>query len=599
MREIKGPLNLIVTCILVACACFHLYTAIAGVFVTVVQRSVHLAFMLPLCFLYYPATAKSPKDRPSYYDWFFILLSLAAEVFVVVDHERIYTRMEHFDPLLNSELILGTVAILLVVEATRRCVSRALAVIVFGSILYMLFGHLEIFGPFRHPSIEYQRVVEQLFLLGSEGIHGSVTGVSATYVFLFVMFGAFLIYTSVGNYIIELASAMFGRSEGGPAKVAVVSSALFGSISGSGPANVYATGSFTIPLMKRMGYSPSFAGGVEAASSTGGQYMPPVMGAAAFIIAETTGTPYFEVCKQAAVSAILYYFAIFCMVHLEAKKRGLKGLDRAEIKSGSYLLRNCFLIVPIVVILVMIMNHYTPFLAGFVGICTTFLLSFANPDRSKHLSPRRLIGALAEGSRSAVMIAVACASVGIVSAAVINTGIGLALTSMVSDIAKQSIYLAPIVTMIICMMMGMGVPCVPAYVVTAVIALPILNKLGFSGLGPHLFILYYAVIASVTPPVAVSAYAGASIAGANPLKTSIDASRVAFVGFIVPFMFLFNPGLLLQGELSSIIATVAMTTVLVFVGAVVLTGYFGKTLNWAVRSGLSVGCLALMYFIVV
>ncbi len=599
MRELKGPLNYMITCVLVACACFHLYTAIAGVFVTVVQRSVHLAFMLPLCFLYYPATAKSPKDRPSYYDWFFILLSLAAEVFVVVDHERIYTRMEHFDPLLNSELILGTVAILLVVEATRRCVSRALAVIVFSSILYMLFGHLEIFGPFRHPSIEYQRVVEQLFLLGSEGIHGSVTGVSATYVFLFVMFGAFLIYTSVGNYIIELASAMFGRSEGGPAKVAVVSSALFGSISGSGPANVYATGSFTIPLMKRMGYSPSFAGGVEAASSTGGQYMPPVMGAAAFIIAETTGTPYFEVCKQAAVSAILYYFAIFCMVHLEAKKRGLKGLDRAEIKSGSYLLRNCFLIVPIVVILVMIMNHYTPFLAGFVGICTTFLLSFANPDRSKHLSPRRLIGALAEGSRSAVMIAVACASVGIVSAAVINTGIGLALTSMVSDIAKQSIYLAPIVTMIICMMMGMGVPCVPAYVVTAVIALPILNKLGFSGLGPHLFILYYAVIASVTPPVAVSAYAGASIAGANPLKTSIDASRVAFVGFIVPFMFLFNPGLLLQGELSSIITTVAMTTVLVFVGAIVLTGYFGKTLNWAVRSGLSVGCLALMYFIVV
>ena len=520
-------------------------------------------------------------DRPSVPDFLLSILSLLPELFIILDFERINHRMEHLTPLLNQEIIMGSLAVIMVLEATRRCVSEILALITFASIVYLLFGHFAIFGFFQHPQIQFQRIIEQLYLLAEQGVHGIVVGVSATYVYLFVLFGSFLLRTDVGGYIIDFASALFGKSKGGPAKVAVTSSCLFGSISGSGPANVYATGSFTIPLMKKMGYRPSFAAAVESASSTGGQYMPPVMGAAGFIIAEVTGTPYYEVCRQAVVSALLFYFAIFCIVHLEAKKLGLKGISKSELKSVSYLIKRFYLFTPILLILVMIIMHYTPFLAALYAIFLVFLLSFAEPQNRMY--PRQLIATLADGSRNAIMIAVACCCVGIVAASVIYTGVGLRLTSLVMIIAKHSIYLAPLLTMLICIALGMGVPCVPAYVVTSVITLPIMTKLGFTGLGPHLFILYYAVIASVTPPVAITAYAAASIAGANPMQSAITASRVAFVGFIVPFLFLFNKALLLLGDWPYIILVVSIATFTVFTGAVVGTGFFIGRLSTLIR----------------
>jgi TRAP transporter 4TM/12TM fusion protein len=577
MRTLKGESAVAVTIVLVACAGFHLYTAVFGVFATLLHRAIHLAFLLPMAFLFYPATKRSPMDRPSVIDWLLASLSLLPELFIILDFERINHRMEHLTPLLTQEIVLGSLAVVMVLEATRRCVSRVLALITCISIVYILFGHYSVFGFFQHPQIQFQRVIEQLYLLAEQGVHGVVVGVSATYVYLFVLFGAFLLRTEVGNYIIDFASALFGKSLGGPAKVAVVSSCLFGSISGSGPANVYATGSFTIPLMKKMGYRPGFAAAVEAASSTGGQYMPPVMGAVGFIIAEVTGTPYYEVCRQAIVSALLFYLAIFCMVHLEAKKLGLKGIPTSELKSTAYLIKKCYLFTPIVLILVMIIMHYTPFLAAFYAICLAFLLSFVEPQA--RLYPRRLIATLAEGSKNAVMIAVACSCVGIVAASVIYTGIGLRLTSLVMMIAKQSIYLAPMLTMLICIALGMGVPCVPAYVVTGVITLPIMAKLGFTGLGPHLFILYYAVIASVTPPVAISAYAAASIAGAEPMESAMMAARVAFVGFIVPFLFLFNNSLLLLGDWPNIILSTALAVAVVVAGALVFIGFLRDKLT--------------------
>jgi len=596
MRNLTGLINRGVIALLTFCALFHLYTAVFGVFTTLLQRSMHLLLLVPVGFLFYPATARSPKNRPSAFDWLWAGLAAAGELFVVIDHARIYARMEHLTKLLNSELIFGSIAVIVIIEATRRCVSRILALITTFSLLYMLIGHWPIFGFFQHPEIPFQRVIEQLYLLGEQGIHGVVVGVSATYVFLFVLFGAFLIHTDVGNFIIDLASTMFGRSKGGPAKVAVASSCLFGSISGSGPANVYATGSFTIPLMKKMGYQPHFAAAVESAASTGGQYMPPVMGAVGFIIAEVTGTPYYEVCRQAVVSALLYYFAIFCMVQFEANRLGLQGIPKEDLKSWRYLSRNFYLISPILMILGMIILKYTPFMAAFTGICLTFLLSFVSKET--WLTPRRLIMVLAEGSRNAIMIAVACSSVGIVAAAVIYTGVGLQLTSMVMTIAQHSLYLAPLLTMVICIALGMGVPCVPAYVVTGVITLPIMTKLGFTGLGPHLFILYYAVIASVTPPVAVSAYAAASIAGSNPMSTAFMAARVAFVGFLVPFMFLFNDSLLLLGGLGGILIAIALACLGVVLGAMGLIGYYRNKLKPLVRTLCLAGCAVCIYLIV-
>ena len=596
MRNLTGLTSHAVIALLTVCAAFHLYTAAFGVFTTLLQRSLHLVLLVPVCFLFYPATARSPQDRPSVFDWIWAGLAAAAELFVVIDHERIYTRMEHLTKLLDAELVFGSLAIIVIIEAARRCVSRVLAVITTLSLLYMLIGHWPVFGYFRHPEIPFQRVIEQLYLLGEQGVHGVVVGVSATYVFLFVLFGAFLIHTNVGNYIIDLASTLFGRSKGGPAKVAVASSCLFGSISGSGPANVYATGSFTIPLMKRMGYQPHFAAAVESAASTGGQYMPPVMGAVGFIIAEVTGTPYYEVCRQAVVSALLYYFAILCMVQFEANKVGLKGIPQDDLKSWAYLSRNFYLISPILMILGMIILKYTPFMAAFTGICLAFLLSFVSKET--WLTPKRLIMVLADGSRNAIMIAVACSSVGIVAASVIYTGVGLQLTSLVMTVAQHSIYLAPLLTMIICIALGMGVPCVPAYVVTGVITLPIMTKLGFTGLGPHLFILYYAVIASVTPPVAVSAYAAASIAGSNPMSTAFTAARVAFVGFVVPFMLLFNDSLLLIGGLGRILISIALACLVVILGAMGLIGYYRNKLRPLVRGLCLAGCAGCIYLIV-
>lgn len=596
MRNITGLSKHAITLLLVICAGFHLYTAAFGVFTTLLQRSFHLLFLVPLCFLFYPAFSNSPQERPSFFDWLWAGLAVAAELFVVIEHERIYLRMEHLTPLLNTELIFGSIGIIIIIEATRRSVSRVLAIITTVSLLYMLIGHWSIFGYFQHPEIPFQRVIEQLYLLGEQGVHGVVVGVSSTYVFLFVLFGAFLIYTDVGTYIMDLASTLFGRSKGGPAKVAVASSCLFGSISGSGPANVYATGSFTIPMMKKMGYRSHFAAAVESAASTGGQYMPPVMGAVGFIIAEVTATPYYEVCRQAILSALLYYFAILCMVHFEANRLGLKGIPKEDLRGWRYLCRNFYLISPILLILFMIILKYTPFLAALTGIILSFLLSFVSKET--RLTPKRLIKVLAEGSQNAIMIAVACSSVGIVAASVIYTGVGLQLTSLVMTIAQQSIYLAPLLTMIICIALGMGVPCVPAYVVTSVITLPIMTKLGFTGLGPHLFILYYAVIASVTPPVAVSAYAAASIAGSNPMSTAFTAARIAFVGFVIPFLLLFNESLLLLGDLKGIILNTTLACVVVVLGSMGMIGYFRSKLSPAMRGLCLACCLACVYLIV-
>ena len=596
MRDIKGHLAYFTTFCLVTCACFHLYTALFGVFNTLLQRSIHLAFLLPLCFIYYPATGRSDQSKPTAMDWVLAFAALSTELFVIFDYERVYLRMEHFTPLLTQEIIFGSIAVITVLEGTRRCVSQVLAGITVVSVIYMIFGHLPVFGFLQHPPIQFQRVIEQLFLLGEQGIHGVVVGVSATYVFLFILFGSFLIYTDVGNYIIDLASSLFGQTDGGAAKVAVASSCLFGSISGSGPANVYATGSFTIPLMKRLGYSPSFSAAVESASSTGGQYMPPVMGAVGFIIAETTGISYFEVCKQATISALLFYFAIFMVVDLEAKRLNLKRIPKEELKNTQYLISRFYFVIPILVILIMIVLHYTPFLAAFAGICSAFALSFLNKET--RMVPSRLIKTLAHGSLNAIMIALACSCVGIVAAAVIYTGLGQTMTSLIISMASTSIYVAPVLTMLICIALGMGVPCVPAYVVTAVITLPILTKLGFTGLGPHLFILYYAVIASVTPPVAVTAYAAASIALAPPMETSIKAAKVAFVGFIIPFLFLFNDALLMQGSLKEILWALLLAVIIVILGSIGIIGYFrDKVSRWA-RGACFATCIVCMFLLV-
>ena len=597
MRTLTGFSKHAITLLLVLCAGFHLYTAAFGIFTTLLQRSIHLLLLVPLCFLFYPALSTSPQDRPSLFDWAWALFAAFGELFIIIDHARIYSRMEHLTPLINTELIFGSIAIIVIIEATRRCVSRILAIITTVSLLYMVIGHWSLFGYFQHPQIPFQRVIEQLYLLGEQGIHGVVVGVSSTYVFLFVLFGAFLIHTDVGTYIMDLASSLFGRSKGGPAKVAVASSCLFGSISGSGPANVYATGSFTIPMMKKMGYKAHFAAAVESAASTGGQYMPPVMGAVGFIIAEVTATPYYEVCRQAALSAILYYFAIICMVQFEANKLGLKGIPKENIKNWRHLIKKVYLISPILLILGMVVLKYTPFMAALAGICLSFVLSFVSKET--RLTPLRLIKVLAEGSQNAIMIAVACSSVGIVAASVIYTGVGLQLTSMVMTIASQSIYLAPLLTMVICILLGMGVPCVPAYVVTSVITLPIMTRLGFSGLGPHLFILYYAVIASVTPPVAVSeCLCRASIANSNPMTTAFAAARIAFVGFVIPFLFLFNNALLLLGDWKEIFISTALASIIVILGSMAMVGYCRNRLSTMTRCLCLVACIACAYLIV-
>lgn len=582
----------VVTAVAVAASLFHLYTVAHGLLEPRLQRAFHLTLLLPLIFLLYPATKRSPKDRATAMDVTLAVLAAAPGIYIILNHARIAQRWEHVTPLLTSEWVLGIVAIVVLVEAVRRSVTPVLAWVIVGALVYMKFGPL-FPGVLHHSGISLKGMVEMMYLLADEGIYGMLTGISATYIFIFVLYGSFVVRSGAGDFFTKLACALTGRIRGGPALIAIISSAFFGTLSGSSVANVFGTGSFTIPLMKRIGYKPEFAGAVEAAASTGGQYMPPIMGAAAFIMAEIVGVPYITVALCAAISACLYYFSVGLMVYFRACRVGLKGLPPDEVPPLKETLKSAYLVIPIAALFYMLVRGFSPIMAGFVCIIMTVVITWLNPKKGMRF--RDIVEALADGGKNATLVAAACAGTGMIVSVVTHTGLGLSFSNAIIALSHGNIVASMFLIMVAALILGHGAPTSATYVLVSTVGATALVRLGVDIIAAHLFCLYYAVIADITPPVAVAAYAGASIAKGDPFATGIEAFKLAIAGFIVPFLFVLNPALVLRGPWQVTLYTTMTASVGVVGLAAAIQGWLLKNLGLPERILLAVAGLGLLH----
>lgn len=538
-RTFKGFFAKIATAIAITFSVFQLYTAAFGVLDAMIQRSVHLAFGSCLIFLLYPASKKWPRNRIHWFDLLLAILAPFTTIYIVANYKELVLRA---GTVTRIDLIVGILGIVLVLEAARRIVGLPITIVAICFILYALYGRY-IPGIMAHRGISLQRLVEHLFYT-TEGIFGIPLGVSSTFVFLFILLGAFLERTGLGQLFIDIASALAGWAAGGPAKVAVFSSALMGMISGSSVANVVGTGTFTIPMMKKLGYKPEFAGAVEATASTGGQLMPPIMGAAAFLMAEFTGIAYSKIIISAAIPAVLYYFGVWMGVHWEAKKLGLRGLSKEELpKMKKILLERGHLLFPLVAIIYLLVTGFTPMKAALYAI--VFSVASSLIRKSTRIKLSDIPAALEAGARGALSVVAATACAGIIIGVVTLTGIGLKLGTALVDLARGNLLITLFFTMLTSLVLGMGVPTTANYVITSTIAAPALLRLGVPVLAAHMFAFYFGIIADVTPPVALAAMAGAGIARANPMKTGLNASKLAIAAFLVPYAFVLSPQLLL------------------------------------------------------
>jgi TRAP transporter 4TM/12TM fusion protein len=533
---------------------YHLYALSGMVVVTSVKLyAIHLGFSFLLVFLVYPLTSKSRSIRSRFpaYDLVLGILGVLTCVYVIVFYEDFIFRIDNSPTL--PDLIVGGVCILLVLEVSRRTIGLAMPILAAVFLVYSFVGR-SMPQVLQHRGYDLERVISHLF--SEQGIFNIPIGISVRYVFLFILFGSFLEFSGGGKFLINLATGMFGGTRGGPAKVATVSSGFFGSISGSAVANVIGTGTFTIPMMKSIGYRSHFAGAVEAVASTGGQIMPPVMGAGAFVIADLVGISYLDVCIAALIPAILYYFSVFFMIDLEAAKTGLKGLSRAELPKIGPLLRSGFLFfIPVLTLVFFLVGLKTSAtMAGFWTTVVTFVVTLLRKE--SRMGWKRLMDTLADGAIKSTQVASVCACAGIIIGITALTGVGLKISSILIDLGGISVLLSLILAMVISLILGMGLPTTAAYIICAAVVAPSLIKLNISPIAAHLFVFYFSCISAITPPVAVAAYVGAGIARANPLKVGFTACRLGLAAFIVPYMFIYGPALLMKGDFVSVLGAV-------------------------------------------
>lgn len=588
-RRLQGYMALVVSIIAIVWALFQLQTAAMGVFPPTLQRAPHLGFALVLVYLLYPLRRGDRRNTIPWYDYLLAILSAGATGYHVVFYEELINRAGAYTMV---DTFVAGMGILLVLEAARRVVGPVLVSV---ALLFLLYGY---FGPLMpgflgHRGYTVSRIITHSFI-STEGILGVPIAVSSTFIFLFMVFATFLRKTGIGDWLTSLAVSVTGHSIGGPAKAAVVASACQGTVSGSSVANVVGTGSVTIPLMKSIGYRKEFAGAVEAAASTGGQLMPPIMGAAAFIMTEFTGLPYVKIAAAAAIPAILYFTGIFVMVHLEAKRTGLRGMPKSELPRTSKLLKEKFyLLLPIVGIVYFLVAGFTAMKAAFFGILLTILVSFFSKDT--RLTFKQFLQALEEGARGAVPVAAACATAGVLVGIITLTGLGLKMANGIVDLSQGSIYLTMLFTMIASIILGMGVPTTANYIITATIAAPALVTVGVPVIAAHLFVFYFGIIADITPPVALAAFAASGIAGSEPLKTGLNASKLAFAAYLVPFIFATSPVLVLVNVTGPDIIKALITAFIGMVGiSGGLTGFLVDKSRWWERVVLVAGGVMLV-----
>jgi TRAP transporter 4TM/12TM fusion protein len=579
----------IVFLIAVALSLFHLYTAWRGPLVTLVHRSVHVSVIMSLIYVLYPASKKSPKNKPSALDWVFSGLSLSLSGYIIINYNALVMRAGMPN---NVDIAFGIMAILLVLEAGRRITGKEIAILATIFLLYAFFGS-KLPNLIAHRGYGISDIADYMYL-STEGIYGIAIGVSSTYIFLFVLFGAFLQKSGMGQFFNDLSMALAGSGKGGPAKVAVISSGFLGSINGSAIANVVTTGAFTIPLMKKIGYDKEFAGAVEAAASCGGQILPPVMGATAFIMAEYLGVKYIKIATAAIIPALLYYLGVIVIIHLRACKKGLNGMPKDQLPKTSLVMKEKgHLLLPLVGLLYFLISGKTPIYAAFWSII--FTIAASSLKKETRMSFKDIIDCLEDGSRTALGVAMSCAVVGLIIGVATQTGFGLKLAGAILFLGKGNLLLTLILTMIACIVLGMGLPSIPAYIITATMAAPALAKMGVPHLVSHMFVFYFGMLANLTPPVALAAFAGAGIAGGSPSKTGFEAVKLALAGFVVPYVFVYSPSLLL---IDTTIGKTIMVVITASIGVVALgasvEGYLNKNLNIIERLLLLVAALFLI-----
>jgi TRAP transporter 4TM/12TM fusion protein len=572
---------------------YHLYALSGFVVVTSVKLyAIHLGFSFLLIFLAYPLTSKSRKTRSRFpvYDLVLGIFGALTCVYVIVFYDEFIFRIDNTPTL--PDLIFGAICIVFVLEVARRTIGLAMPILAVVFLVYAFVGR-SMPQVLQHRGYDLERVISHLF--SEQGIFNIPIGISVRYVFLFILFGSFLEFSGGGKFLIDLATSMFGGTRGGPAKVATISSGFFGTISGSAVANVIGTGTFTIPMMKKIGYKNHFAGAVEAVASTGGQIMPPVMGAGAFVVADLVGISYLDVCIAAAVPAILYYFSVFLMIDLEAAKTGLKGLSRGELPQIGPLIRKGYLFfIPILILVVFLVGLKTsPTMAGFWTTVVTFVITLLRKET--RMGMKRIMDTLADGAIKSTQVAAVCACAGIIIGVTALTGVGLKISSILIDLGGISVLLSLFLAMVISLILGMGLPTTAAYIICAAVVAPSLIKLGIAPLAAHLFIFYFSCISAITPPVAVAAYVGAGIAGANPVKVGFTACRLGLAAFIVPYMFIYGPALLLKGDFPSVVWAVVTACVgVMLLSAGAERWFLGRKASWPQSILLFAGALLLI-----
>jgi TRAP transporter 4TM/12TM fusion protein len=571
---------------------FHLYTSGYGTFEPRIQRGLHLLLLLPMIYLLYPATSKSPKDRPSVWDVIASIFCFLGPAYTVWDSERLNFRMVGMDEVLPVELFLGSVMVVLVVEAIRRALSRWLAVTVSVSIFYLATSAYWP-GLLKFKGYSFERMVEVLFLAGDEGIFGFLTGISSNILFIYILFAGFMLTAGVGEFLIQFAVWAAGWAKGGAAKIAVISSGLYGTVSGSTVANVYATGSFTIPLMKRYGFTPKHSAAIEAIAGTGGQLMPPIMGAGAFIMSEVTGIPYFKIIQAAAIPAVLYYFGLFLVVHFLALRHGMVSIPKADRPSLRPILRNSYFFLPFLLIILFLAIGYSPSKSAFFVVLIILALSYL--DRRTWLSPRRILDTLFQSSVNAAIIATALAGSGMIVGILTRTGAALAFGSVLMGFSFNHLILAMILVFLVVSVLGTGIPTTPSYIIAVTVGAYALGKFGVPLLAAHMFIFYYAVLSDLTPPDAITAFAAANIAGSEMMSTGIEAFKLGMAGFLIPFAFVFQPALLLEGDLPAILKGTGLTALGICCLAAALVGHIWAPLKWFQRL-LFIGAASLLVF---
>lgn len=545
--------KIVIAVISIAFIGYHLYTARFGMPESIKHRSLHVGFILTLVWLYFPATLKSPKNRPSYIDLALVAVTVTVTVYTILARDAFLIRAGVAS---TANYWFGGILILLVLEACRRSVGWQLLTLGLIFLLYAYFGRI-MPGVFSHRGYTIKRIIYQMYLTG-QGIFGIPIEVSSSFLIIFVILASVLERSGLGKLFNDLALGLGGRMTGGPAKVAVVASALIGTISGSAASNVATTGAFTIPLMKKVGYKAHFAGAVEAAASTGGQIMPPIMGSAAFIMAEFLGMKYIDIAAAAIIPAMLYFASVFFQIDLRARSIGLKGLDKSELPDvKATVLRYGHMIIPIIVLVYLMIEGRTPLYAAFYTVVFTVLLSWIRKETRIDLKGARDVAVAS--ARSSLSIGVAMANAGFIIAVLAMTGIGAILADNIVLLSQGKLIIALLLCMVVSIILGMGLPTSACYVIAASIAVPILTKMGVAPFQAHFFIFYYACLSTITPPVALAAYVGAGLAGAKSSTVGWTAFKLALAGFIVPFYFVYSPAMLLIADSATQIVFAAIT----------------------------------------